>query len=58
MSRVGKKPIPIPDNTKILFKNRVITVQGKNGTLERPIHPAVNLKIEKGTVSAAKNAQF
>lgn len=53
MSRVGKKPIPIPDDTKILFKNRVITVQGKNGTLERRIHPAVNLKIENGTVSVS-----
>ena len=53
MSRVGKKPITIPDNTKILFKNRVITVQGKNGTLERPIHPAVNLKIENGTISVS-----
>ncbi|MEA3429168.1 MAG: 50S ribosomal protein L6 [Thermodesulfobacteriota bacterium] len=51
MSRVGKKSIPIPDNTKILFKNRVITVQGKHGTLEKPIHSLVNLKIEKGTVS-------
>ncbi|MEA3416762.1 MAG: 50S ribosomal protein L6 [Thermodesulfobacteriota bacterium] len=53
MSRVGKKPIPIPDDTKILFKNRVITVQGKNGILERRIHPAVNLKIENGTVSVS-----
>lgn len=53
MFRVGKKPIPIPDDTKILFKNRVITVQGKNGILERRIHPAVNLKIENGTVSVS-----
>ncbi len=46
MSRVGKKPIPIPDNTKVLYKDRLMTVQGEKGTLERTIHPSVSLKIE------------
>ncbi|MDI6687700.1 MAG: 50S ribosomal protein L6 [Desulfobacterales bacterium] len=53
MSRVGKKPILIPDNTKVFFKNRVITIQGKNGTLEKSIPSAVNLKIEKETVNVS-----
>ena len=51
MSRVGKKPILIPGDTKVVFKNRIIVVQGKKGTLERTIHPAVNIKIEDGIVS-------
>ncbi len=51
MSRVGKKPIPIPDNTKILYKDRVITVQGEKGSLARSIHPAVDLKIEDRVVN-------
>lgn len=45
MSRVGKKPIPIPDKTKITYSDRLITVQGKKGSLTRIIHPAVDLKI-------------
>lgn len=51
MSRVGKKPIPIPDNTKILYKDRLITVQGEKGSLSRTVHPAVDLKIEDRVVS-------
>ncbi len=46
MSRVGKKPIPIPKDTTVSYKDRVITVKGKKGTLERVIHPDTDLKIE------------
>jgi len=50
MSRVGDSPIPIPDKTKITYKDRVITVQAHKGTLARSIHPAVDLKIEDGVL--------
>jgi large subunit ribosomal protein L6 len=51
MSRVGKKPIAIPDKAKITYQNRVITVQGEKGTLTREIHPAVDLNIAAGIIS-------
>ncbi len=46
MSRVGKKPIPIPDKTEVSYKNNTITVKGGKGSLSRSIHPAVTLAIE------------
>jgi len=46
MSRVGRKPIPIPDKTKITYENRLLTVAGQKGTLSRSIHPAVDLNID------------
>ena len=51
MSRVGKTPIPVPDKTKITYKNRVITVQAEKGALTMSIHPAVDLKIEDRVIS-------
>jgi len=51
MSRVGKKPIQIPDKTEISYKERSLTVKGGKGSLTRPIHPAVDLKIENGILS-------
>lgn len=51
MSRVGKKPVPIPDKIKISYENRVLTVQGEKGKLSRSIHPAVDLKIEDGILN-------
>lgn len=46
MSRVGKKPITIPDKTKISYQNRLFIVEGEKGKLTRTIHPSVDLKIE------------
>jgi len=51
MSRVGKKPIPIPDKTEVIYKENFITVKGGKGTLSRSVHPAVDLKIEGGFVN-------
>lgn len=53
MSRVGKKPIPIPDTVKISLKDRLVTVQGGKGTLARSIHPFVDLEINDGLASVA-----
>jgi large subunit ribosomal protein L6 len=50
MSRVGKKPVPIPEKTKVSYENRVLTVQGEKGTLTQSIHPAVDLKIGDGVL--------
>ena len=45
MSRVGKKPIPIPDKTNITYKDRIITIKGEKGALTREINPDVELNI-------------
>lgn len=50
MSRVGKKPITIPANTKILYTDRVLSVEGQKGKLSREIHSAVDLTIADGAV--------
>ena len=45
MSRVGKKPVTIPDNITLTYKDRVFTVKGEKGDLRRVVHPLVDLKI-------------
>lgn len=50
MSRVGKKPIPVPETTKITFTDRVLTVEGTKGKLSRTIHPDVALDIEDNQI--------
>ena len=51
MSRVGKRPIPIPDKTKITFADSLLTVAGEKGTLSQAINPAIGLKIEDGVMN-------
>lgn len=57
MSRVGKKPISIPDKIKVTYQDRVVTVQGKNGTLTQEIHPAVEVDIDKDTINVILTEQ-
>ena len=57
MSRVGKKPIPIPEKTKITYQNKEITVEGEKGSLSRSLHPTVDLKIDKDTISVVIPSQ-
>lgn len=55
MSRVGKKPIPIPAKVEITLKDRFITVKGSKGTLSRTIHEAVDLKIADDLIEVSTN---
>jgi len=50
MSRVGKKPILVPANTRISYRDRALTIEGQKGQLSRDIHPAVDLTIGDGVV--------
>lgn len=50
MSRVGKKPIQVPEKTMVSVKDGMVTVQGKNGKLTHSMHPAIDLKIEKDRI--------
>ena len=50
MSRVGKKPIAVPEKVDVSFKDRLITVKGSKGTLSRTIHDDVDLKLEDNQI--------
>ena len=45
MSRIGKKPIPLPDKVKIGIKEGTVVVTGPKGTVTNPIPPGI--KFEK-----------
>ncbi len=54
MSRIGKKPISIPDKVRLSLAGNQITVQGDKGKLTHSLHPAVELRIEGGVVTVIK----
>ncbi len=49
MSRIGRKPIPVPDGVDVKIKDGTITVQGKNGDLSFQYHP--NMTVAHDPVS-------
>jgi large subunit ribosomal protein L6 len=50
MSRIGKKPIEIPEKVKVEMSGNDITVTGPRGTLSRTLRPEMNVKIEDSQV--------
>ena len=43
MSRIGKRPITLPDKVTIDIKGQYITVKGPKGSLERELPSRVQL---------------
>ena len=50
MSRVGKKPIPIPEKTKVEITGQTVTVTGPKGQLSRDIHPEISAGVQDNEV--------
>ncbi|WP_289023489.1 50S ribosomal protein L6 [Desulfobacter postgatei] len=46
MSRIGKKPVQLPDKVQITLDGDIINVKGPKGSLHRKLHPAVNIAID------------
>lgn len=53
MSRIGKKPVQIPEKVEVSVKGDNISVKGPKGSLDRRLHPAVILAIESGMVNVS-----
>lgn len=50
MSRIGKKPIEVPQGVEVKVDNNTVTVKGPKGTLTQKFLPAVNIALEDGKV--------
>jgi large subunit ribosomal protein L6 len=46
MSRIGKKPIEIPQGVKVEQKGKIVKATGPLGTLQVDCHPAIDVKID------------
>lgn len=53
MSRIGKNPIIIPSGTTVSLEGADLVVKGKAGTLRRPVHPMVEIKIDASEVQVS-----
>lgn len=46
MSRIGKKPIAVPDAVEVSIDGTVIKVKGPNGELTLDHHPSISVKLD------------
>jgi len=52
MSRIGKKPIPIPKGVTVKVAPDAVEVQGPKGTLRQPLPPGIVFAQENGSLVA------
>jgi len=57
VSRIGKLPIQIPDKVQVTLNQRLITVKGPKGELQREIHENVNVEVKDGTITVSKKSE-
>ena len=57
MSRVAKKPIPVPKGTEVTIDGRQITAKGSKGTLEMLLHPTVSLVREEDELKVVPRSE-
>ncbi|HVX87055.1 MAG TPA: 50S ribosomal protein L6 [Phycisphaerae bacterium] len=50
MSRVGKKPVTIPEKVKVAINGRMLSFEGPKGKLSFEHHPNAKVRVEGGTV--------
>lgn len=50
MSRIGKKPIPVPAKVQVDIKKNEVTVKGPKGTLTKTFSPDMSVTVEDGNI--------
>ena len=56
MSRIGNKPIPIPDKVKVSVNGKEVSISGPAGNLKRTISPFVSVSVDKGILTVKRDS--
>ena len=54
MSRIGRKPIPIPQGVEVKIHEGSVLVKGPLGQLQWGLSPGIQAKVENGEVSLTR----
>ncbi|MDK9700218.1 MAG: 50S ribosomal protein L6 [bacterium] len=57
MSRIGKKPIPLPKGVDVKITETMVTVKGPLGTLQRKLPEKVAVNIENGEINITRDGE-
>lgn len=48
MSRIGKRPVPVPSGVEVTIDDRTVTVKGPKGTMHRTVSEPITVRQEDG----------
>jgi len=56
MSRIGKKPIPVPRGVDIAVDGKTVRVKGPKGELRRTFRPEVDIELTDGVLQVTRHS--
>lgn len=54
MSRIGKRPVSVPEGVQVAVSDGTFSVKGPRGELSLDVHPELTLRIEDGEVKVER----
>ena len=54
MSRIGRKPVPVPDNVTVTIDGAAVKVKGPKGELVRQFRPEMKIEQEDGRLTVGR----
>ena len=54
MSRIGNKPITVPEGVEVTLNENVITVKGPKGTLVKELHKNITVALEGNVINVTR----
>jgi large subunit ribosomal protein L6 len=54
MSRIGKRPIPLPKGVTVTVEGNTVKVKGPKGELQRTVHPELKIALENGELTVTR----
>lgn len=57
MSRIGRKPVPIPESVSVVADGATVTVKGPKGSLSRRFDPEIGIEIADGEIRVTRPSE-
>jgi large subunit ribosomal protein L6 len=57
VSRIGKKPVQIPNGVTVTIKDGVVSVKGQKGELSEKVHPDISVEVKDGQVLVSRKSE-
>jgi large subunit ribosomal protein L6 len=54
MSRIGKKPIPVPKGVTVTVEGNTVKVKGPKGELQRVVHPELSVALKDNELTVGR----
>ena len=54
MSRIGKRPVPVPNGVAVTVNGNAISVKGPKGELSRKLHPDMQVTLDNGIITVTR----